>query len=66
MTDEEWSEYGAQYNDVDTAHSKMAFKTVQKASEFIMDSMVSKERKISKETRKWARSSQTLTDVEEE
>lgn len=44
----------------------MAFETVQKASEFIMDSMVSKERKISKETRKWARVSQTLTDVEEE
>lgn len=33
MTDEESSEYGAQYNDVDTAHSKMALKTVQKASE---------------------------------
>lgn len=66
MTDEESSEYGAQYNDADTAHSKMAFKTVQKDSEFIMDSMVSEERKISKETRKWARVSQTLTDVEEE
>lgn len=54
MTGKESSEYGAQYNDVETAHSKMAFKTVQKVSEFIMDSMVSKERKISKETRKWA------------
>lgn len=63
MTDEESSEYGAQYNDVDT---KMAFQTVQKVSEFIMDSMVSKERKISKETRKWAIVSQTLTDVEQE
>lgn len=66
MTDVESSEYGAQYNDVDTAHSKMAFKTVQKVSEFIMDSMVSKERKISKETRKWAIVSQTLTDVDKE
>lgn len=66
MTDVELSEYRAQYNDVDTAHFKMAFKTAQKASEFIMDSMVGKERKISKETRKWARVSQTLTDVEEE
>lgn len=52
MTDEESSEYRVQYNDVDTAHSKMALKTAQKTSEFIMDSMVSKERKISKVTRK--------------
>lgn len=60
MTDEERSEYGAQYNDVDTTHSKMAFKTVQKASEFINVFYGEQGEKDLK------RNKQTLTDVEEE